>query len=56
MPDDSDEPTPDATAGASGAGRRADPVDLRPGVRGPLIFGVAAATIELATVLWVLYC
>jgi hypothetical protein len=26
------------------------------GLRGPLIFGVVAATIELAIVLWVLYC
>ena len=27
-----------------------------PGLRGPLIFGVVAATIELAIVLWALNC
>jgi hypothetical protein len=26
------------------------------GLRGPLIFGVIAATIEMAIVLWALYC
>jgi hypothetical protein len=26
------------------------------GLRGPLIFGVIAATIELAIILWVMYC
>ena len=26
------------------------------GLRGPLIFGVVAATIELAIVLWLVYC
>jgi hypothetical protein len=26
------------------------------GLRGPLIFGVIAATIELAIILWIMYC
>jgi hypothetical protein len=26
------------------------------GLRGPLIFGVIAATIELAIVVWLMYC
>ena len=26
------------------------------GLRGPLIFGVVAATIEMAIVLWLMYC
>jgi len=26
------------------------------GLRGPLIFGVIAATIEMAIILWVVYC
>lgn len=29
---------------------------IRRGVRGALIFGVAAATIELGVLLWLMYC
>jgi hypothetical protein len=48
----------DADAGRERGERGARPVDDRPGggFRGPLVFGVVAATIELAIILALVYC
>jgi hypothetical protein len=56
MPEDSEQPAPDTGSDSGGDARPADPGQLRFGLSGPLIFGVIAATIEFAIVLWALYC
>jgi hypothetical protein len=48
MSTDSDDITDDATARAARRGRA--------GWRAALIFGIAAATIEMALVLWLAFC